>query len=165
MEQDKQKAEWEEEQERIKEDKEKAGEVFEPEPKEWEDITFKPFECIKEAFVVCIDTLGQDRELTPDERRFALSTVKSFKEIWERTEKESLTKDRDRQLAVLESDKEFMDNESAKVQDEEDRYVEEELRVDIEKDPELFDEELKDLYLRSFRLKFTTKLLTHEDFW
>jgi len=57
-EQQKQKAEWEEEQERVREDKEKAGEVYEPEPKEWEEIAYKPFEAVKESFVVCLDTLG-----------------------------------------------------------------------------------------------------------
>lgn len=57
-EQAKLRAEWEEEQERLREEKEKAGEVYEPEYKEWEEITFRPFEGVKEQYVVCLDTLG-----------------------------------------------------------------------------------------------------------
>lgn len=57
-EQDKAKAEWEEEQERLKDEKEKAGEVFEPEPKEWEVIEVRPFDTKKRQYVICIDTLG-----------------------------------------------------------------------------------------------------------
>lgn len=56
--------------------------------------------------------MGQDREFTDDERRFALTTVKNFKEIWERTEFENLTRDRNRKIEFMEIDKEFLDNES-----------------------------------------------------
>ena len=56
----------------------------------------RPLETAKEAFVVCLDTLGQDRELTPEEKRFVLQTVKSFREIWEKTEADALRQDRDR---------------------------------------------------------------------
>ena len=65
-EQNKAKAEWEEEQQRAREEREKAGEVYEPEPREWEEIRERPFDVEIEEFVVCIDTLGQDRELTED---------------------------------------------------------------------------------------------------
>ena len=56
--------------------------------------------------------MGQDREFTDDERRFALETVKNFKEIWERTEQENLRRDRDRKLEIMSIDKEFLDNEA-----------------------------------------------------
>jgi hypothetical protein len=57
-EQNKEKYEWEEEQNRLREEKEKMGEPFEPEPKDWEVIEEKPFDTIEEQYVVCIDTLG-----------------------------------------------------------------------------------------------------------
>lgn len=88
------------------------GEVWEPEYKEWEEIKERPFDVEIEEYVVCIDTLGQDRELTEDQRRFALETVLNFKNIWERTEIENLTRDRNRKLELMELDKEFLDNES-----------------------------------------------------
>jgi hypothetical protein len=61
---------------------------------------------------VCIDTLGQDRELTDDEKRFVLNTVKNYKMTWEKTEQENLMKDRDRKLRIMDLDKEFLDTES-----------------------------------------------------
>lgn len=57
-EQDKLKYEWEEEVERDRAEKERAGEPFEPEPKEWEEIKEKPFDVNEERYVVCLDTLG-----------------------------------------------------------------------------------------------------------
>lgn len=78
-----------------------------------------------------------------------LQTVKSFREIWERTENENLTKDRDLQLKIHEEDKDFIENEAAKLQDEEDRWVDEALRIEIEKEEENQpDEEMKDLIQR-----------------
>lgn len=41
-----------------------------------------------------------------------LATIKNFKDVWERTEKENLTKDRNRKLEIMEIDKEFLDNEA-----------------------------------------------------
>ena len=125
--QEKAKLEYEEDQNRIREEKERNGDVYEPpeHPKEWEDIKEKPFDTTPDSFVVCLDTMGQDREFTETERRFALQTVMNFKEIWERTEFENLTRDRNRKIKIMEIDKEFMDNESHKLLEEEDKAVEE----------------------------------------
>lgn len=62
-EQNKERFEWEDEQNRLREEREKNGEIYEPEPREWEVIEEKPFDTIEEQYVVCIDTLGQDREV------------------------------------------------------------------------------------------------------
>jgi len=72
---------------RIREERDKTGEVYEElEPKVWEVIAEKPFDVEQEQYVVCLDTMGQDREFTDEQRRFALTTVRNFKDIWERTE-------------------------------------------------------------------------------
>ncbi len=60
-------------------------------------------------FVVCLDTLGQDRTFTDEQRRFALETVKNFAAIWERREGENLTKDRNLRLQMSEIDKEYVE--------------------------------------------------------
>lgn len=57
-EQNKLKLEWEEDQEKIKDEKERAGEQYVPEPKEWEKLEEKPFLTKKKQYVVCLDTLG-----------------------------------------------------------------------------------------------------------
>lgn len=59
-------AEWEEEKQHEREEKERAGEAYEPEPREWEEIAEKPFDTFEEKYVVCLDTLGQDRELSDE---------------------------------------------------------------------------------------------------
>lgn len=64
--QEKSKVEWEDEQARIREEKEKANEVYEPEEKEWEPLVEQAFASKKKRFVVCLDTLGQDRPITDE---------------------------------------------------------------------------------------------------
>lgn len=46
--------------------------------RKWEEIKAKPFKTRKVQFVVCLNTLGQDREFTPDEIKFAQRTVRDF---------------------------------------------------------------------------------------
>jgi hypothetical protein len=41
-----------------------------------------------------------------------LETVKNYKELWEKIERENLLNDRNRKLRIMELDKEFLDNES-----------------------------------------------------
>jgi len=95
---EKAKKEWDDENEKIKEEKEKAGETYVPEERTWPVIEEKRFLTKTRKYVICLDTLGQDREFTTEERRFALDTVNNFAEIWERREAENLTKDRNLRL-------------------------------------------------------------------
>jgi hypothetical protein len=91
-EQDAKKIEWEEEQAANKADGADAGPVEPEEP--WEDIQAKPFITSEQKFVICIDTLGQDRELSDEQKRFALKTAQDFKDAWEKFEKEKVEQDR-----------------------------------------------------------------------
>ena len=70
----------------------------------------KQFLTKQRKYVVCLDTLGQDREFTDAERRFALETIKQFAGIWERREIENLTKDRNLRLKMADTDKDFSEN-------------------------------------------------------
>lgn len=110
-EQDKLKAEWHDEQEKLREEKERGGEVFVEEAKEWEKLEEKPFISKKKSYVVCLDTLGQDREFTDEQRRFVLNTIKTFKGLWEEREKQNLTNDRDHRLHELEFEREWIDQQ------------------------------------------------------
>jgi hypothetical protein len=104
---DKSKREWDEENEKQKEEKERNGESFFAEERTWPEVEEKPFLTKPRKFVVCLDTLGQDRTFTNEQRRFALETVKNFAAIWERREAENLTKDRNLRLQMTEIDKEY----------------------------------------------------------
>jgi hypothetical protein len=76
------KEEWEEANKRV--------EGQEPNPDEeekvWEVIEEEPFATFEEKFVVSVDTLGQDRQISQQEKLFILKTIKRFKELWEQIE-------------------------------------------------------------------------------
>mmetsp|Transcript_1472 Transcript_1472/g.2137 ORF Transcript_1472/g.2137 Transcript_1472/m.2137 type:complete len:89 (+) Transcript_1472:790-1056(+) len=57
-EQDKQKAEWDEQQAALKQSKLDSNEPYEPEDQEWKDIKFADFKTYKEEYIICMDTLG-----------------------------------------------------------------------------------------------------------
>lgn len=46
-------------------------------------------------YVVCLDTLGQDRELSDDKKRFVLNTLRAYTEAWEASEMRALLHDCD----------------------------------------------------------------------
>lgn len=56
--QDAKKAEWDEEQAQIKEQKISAGEPYEYQEGEWEDLKPEPYATTEQKFVICVDTLG-----------------------------------------------------------------------------------------------------------
>lgn len=118
---EKAKKEWDEDQEKIKEEKERNGELHVVEERQWPEIEVKPFLTKHRKYVVCLDTLGQDRQFTEEQRKFVLETCKKFAAVWERREAENLTQDRNLRLQMVELDKEYVEVHQAKfAQDEED---------------------------------------------
>jgi cation transport regulator ChaB len=75
--------------------------TYEEEEREWPEIGFAEYSTTQEKLVVCLDTMGQDRDFSDEERRFALKTIARFIEIWEAEQRSNLTKDRDERLAVM----------------------------------------------------------------
>ena len=127
--QDKERQDYEDEQAQAKEEKLKAGEPWDPEVRVWDEISTAPLITEEQKFVVCIDTLGQDRELTDDQKRFALNTASRFREAWEKFENDKLVADRDMRIASNRADKEWIAENLDKLKDEEDRYVEEQMNL------------------------------------
>lgn len=70
-------------------------------------------------------------------------------------------KDRNKKLRQFELDKEFLDNESAKLLEEEERHVEE--LVSMKED--VVDDEIKDIYARDIRLHFIARLFKEREDW
>ena len=155
--QTKEKEEYEEEKLREQEEKEKEGVPYEPEEKEWDKIEEKEFECVEESFVVCLDTMGQDSGIDDEQKRFVLSTVRRFKELWEETERTNLTQDREKRLKTMVDDKDFAENETGKLQDEEDKNVEEVLNA--REGDDFVDEEAKELEMKKIKLKYQGLIL------
>lgn len=57
---------FEDEQAAKKDAAESAGEPFELETRDWPEIDFAPFISAEQKFVVCLDSMGQDRQFSDD---------------------------------------------------------------------------------------------------
>ena len=71
----------------------------------WPEIKPKAYTTQKVKYVVCLNTMGQDREFSPEEVRFALDTAKFYRDEWERIEKANLKKDIDRKMDNMEAER------------------------------------------------------------
>lgn len=69
--------------------------------RKWEEIKPRPFKTQTVQFVVCLNTLGQDRPFTPEEILFAQRTVRDFAAQWEKIERENLEQDVQLRLATI----------------------------------------------------------------
>ena len=92
--QEEERAEHEAQQAALKADAEAAGTEFIPEERSWEEIVLPPIKTEDKKYVVCLDTMGQDRIFTEDERKFILETIYRFRCNWEEFERVKLELDR-----------------------------------------------------------------------
>ena len=103
--------EFEEAQEASRVDAEAAGTVFTPEEREWPQIDLPAIQTANKRFVVCIDSMGQDRVFTAEERTFILETVHKYRTHWEIFENDKLVEDRDALIAQKKKDEEIINEE------------------------------------------------------
>lgn len=149
--QEKDKAEYDEQMAQEKEEKIRAGEAWNPEEKVWPELKAAPFITQELKFAVCIDTLGQDRDLTDDQRRFILETTQKFYQTWDKFESEKLLIDRDNRMKFNVDDKEWLSENFDKLKDEEDKFVDDKIAAVEE---EFVDDDHKSLVSNKFRLEF-----------
>ena len=91
----------------------------------WPDVKPKPFQTHKVQYVLCLNTLGQDREFTPEEIRFALECAKNYRDEWQRIEKDNLTRDIDRKMDNMDASKQYREvNEAIDIAESEKRAEE-----------------------------------------
>jgi len=102
--------EWERAQEELEQEKEQAGESFEREEKTWKEFSYAPFKTRKVQLVVCMNTLGQDRAFTEDEKLFALKAVKKYRDTWEVLERKNMEHDVLLQIKYNEDDRLYRDH-------------------------------------------------------
>ncbi|CAI2385810.1 unnamed protein product [Moneuplotes crassus] len=143
--------------------KEGEDDEDEGEGREWEEIKEKDYLVSEQKYVVCIDTMGQDRTLDEKQIRFAIDVVKDYSENWEKTEKENLRKDIEKKVDAGRKDKEYFENESANIQNDEEKYIDDmlALREDLETDEER-DKESK-VYKFQFYTRFVSGLTTEAE--
>lgn len=89
----------------------------------------------KRHYVLCVDTMGQDREFTPEERRLVIETCQKFRRCWEERERQLLMKDRDTRIELMNS-KEHENELNQQVQQELVKLNEEPVEFDLTDRPE-----------------------------
>lgn len=65
-----------------------------------------------------LDTLGQDRQFTPEQKRFVLQSVQKFIEAWEKQEAKYLAADRDNKITQTSSEQKAEDHADMQEQTE-----------------------------------------------
>lgn len=145
----------EEEQAQREDAAKQAGEPFEKEEREWPVIEYADFISNEQKFVVCLDTMGQDRPLTDEQKRFVLTVVQKFRENWERAEKASLIADREAKIAALSKEPAIEAEATQSVLEQIERTVEELLANEAK---EYEDDEQKEIEVGQLRLTATAKV-------
>lgn len=97
-------------------------------------------------FAICIDTLGQDRELTDEEKRTILTCVDKLREIWEERENKILAEDRDQRIKTTDQDKLWIAENLEPLKDEEEKDAEQMIK-ELEEDQQPTDDEHKNLMM------------------
>ena len=106
--QEEEKAEHEASQAALKADAEAAGADFTHEDRTWDPITLPPIKTEDKKYVICLDTMGQDRIFTEEEKKFILETIYKFRCNWEDFEKVKLAVDRDALIKEKKNDEEVI---------------------------------------------------------
>ncbi len=100
--------------------------------------------------MVCLNTMGQDREFTEDEKKFALRTVWEYRDRWESIEQVNLEKDIEQRIGQMDTDKEYKEGHENVDANEMERQIEEAFAPKEGEDP--MDDDLKTMMQKRLRL-------------
>jgi len=86
----------------------------------WPEIKEKDFEIERKEFVLCADTLGEDRGISEAHRKYLEESANFFVKCWEQSEKNQLSNDIDRQLEYTRNfnKEEFLKNFNDKLEED-----------------------------------------------
>lgn len=144
--------------EKVLEDKEREGEEYkEPEEaKEWPEIKEQPYETQEIKYVICMDTMGQDRPFSDTQREFVLDNVQNYSDTWTKIEKDNLKADIQKRLDTQKKDRDYYEGEAAQnLQAEEEKYIDD--YFDSLEEP--MEEEAKNEKIPELKVKFLEKKL------
>lgn len=90
---------------------------------EEEKVVITEFQKIPKRYILCVDTMGQDRLFTNEEEEYILSTAKLLRNSWEQLEKNLLLKDRDIRFEMTRNEKLYLEaNPLDRMPDLEDKF-------------------------------------------
>ncbi len=74
-----------------------------------ENITINEFEKTEKKFILSLDTVGQDRIFSDEQKKHIFECVRTIKESWENLEKSLLLKDRDLKIELTQKESVYRD--------------------------------------------------------
>lgn len=74
-----------------------------------ENIEIAEFEKTEKKYILSLDTIGQDRIFSDEEKKFIFEVQKTIKENWENLEKNLLLKDRDAKIELTNKEKVYIE--------------------------------------------------------
>ena len=156
LEQEQSRLEHEDKEKTRKDEEENDGREYTRDEGSWAKIESKSYSTKKLQYVVCLNTMGQDREFTAEEIRFALDCTLNYKNEWERIEIKNLRADIDRKLDNMEAEKLFKDVHEALDNAEADKRAEDATTVEEGKEP--LEEFAKSQATKKFKWDYFTKM-------
>jgi len=118
-----------------------------------EHITLEDYIRTEKKYILCLDTLGQDRVFNFEEKSFIFEAVKTIKIFWEELEKTLLLKDRDLRLKQMDKENVLRDPQYIeKLENDEEKYVKE--LFQLEKYAAIEDSGEKALLSELFKARF-----------
>lgn len=166
------KADFEAAQTAAKGEAEANGTEFVPEERVWDEIILPPIDTVDKKFVICLDTMGQDRVFSDKERAFILETIHRFRCNWENFEKEKVASDRDALIAEKDKDHEIINEDFIIAQQEKEEALvkakidperEEEDGKKSEEEAEELTLEQKQYFSTTIKMQFNLDLITKEE--
>ena len=152
----------------AKKEEEGGGDEGEGNDEEKEKLvkpTLEEFEKEPKTLIISMDTLGQDRTFTDEEKAFTLEISKLIRDSMEALEKQKLENDRDLRIEFLKLEKPLVDDWTAdKIEVEEENAVKEYTNSDEYLNKEIADEEGRRINEEFAKVQWSINTLTSGDF-
>jgi hypothetical protein len=132
---------------------EELFETFNEEP-----VKLQDFYKIEKKLILSLDTLGQDREFSDEEKKLIHRIIRAIKLTWEKLEEKLLLKDRDLKMEIDDINKILNEMYTYdKLLLEEEKFIKERFDSDQFKDNPIKDEKLKQIQTEISKTKFIMK--------
>lgn len=119
------KVDWQNQQDEIARERAELGEEYEPEEKQWPEYKYAAFKTQPVEYVVCLNTMGQDRQFTQEEKDFALNCVKNYRNTWETLEVKNIEHDVQVQISHQAYDKLYKEHYAGRDEAEMEKVINE----------------------------------------
>eukprot|EP00826_Nyctotherus_ovalis_P041880 TRINITY_DN4266_c0_g2_i1.p1 TRINITY_DN4266_c0_g2~~TRINITY_DN4266_c0_g2_i1.p1 ORF type:complete len:533 (+),score=251.56 TRINITY_DN4266_c0_g2_i1:584-2182(+) len=169
-EQENEKKEKLEEIEKEREEKAEAEESFHEPELEWPEIVEPPYEHGEATCYVCLDTLGQDREFTDEQKNFTTDAVKYVGKCWEDGERRRLTHDKELCLEIKHESDVLKETKEKELEEQCEKEIDDFLNPEVNEDEqqneeqeqskEELDEDEKAAKAEEMKYRFMVKSIT-----